>query len=325
MRWRARRLLAWARLEGLTWSQLGLGRDRLGAGCRWALGAIGVVAGVYVVGVLLPLTRPAFQDVRYDLPLADALHKAFVVIPLGTVAARGARLPLGPLGRARRGTCGSGRCWSTTSVLFGFWHVIPALRVGRDQPRGVRGGRRRGQRRRRRGHRRAHDARRAGLRRAAPAQRQRARQRRRALGDQRPRRAVRAGGLAAGSRSGDRDPSSRADDDRALRAGRDARPIPATRSRRAEEARGVRDRHCGRRRGRRRRPTARPRRGGSFIDPLVVRLHAEYGVDPQAIRSLAVEVLATFAGARVQAFVPILVEKRLRRDLPPAERPVGSR
>ena len=50
------------------------------------LGAIGVVAGVYVVGVLLPLTRPAFQDVRYDLPLPEALRTAFVVIPFGTVA-----------------------------------------------------------------------------------------------------------------------------------------------------------------------------------------------------------------------------------------------
>ena len=52
--------------------------------------------------------------------------------------------------------------------------------------------------------------------------------------------------------------------------------------------------------------------GGSFIDSLVALLHAEYGVDPQAIRSRATEVLATFAGARVQSFVPILVEKRLR-------------
>jgi hypothetical protein len=51
---------------------------------------------------------------------------------------------------------------------------------------------------------------------------------------------------------------------------------------------------------------------GSFIDPLVARLHAEYGGDARAIRSLAVEVFAGFAGARVQAFVPILVEKRLR-------------
>jgi hypothetical protein len=51
---------------------------------------------------------------------------------------------------------------------------------------------------------------------------------------------------------------------------------------------------------------------GTFIDPLVARLHAEYGVDAQAIRRVAVEVLAHFASARVQAFVPILVEKRLR-------------
>ena len=110
MRWRGG-LVAWARLDGLTWSQLGLGRDRLGAGCRWALGAIGVVAGVYVVGVLLPLTRPAFQDVRYDLPLAEALRTAFVVIPFGTVALEELAFR-SVLWGCSRGTCGSGRCWS---------------------------------------------------------------------------------------------------------------------------------------------------------------------------------------------------------------------
>ena len=51
--------------------------------------------------------------------------------------------------------------------------------------------------------------------------------------------------------------------------------------------------------------------GGFSVESLVALLHAEYGVDPQVIRSRA-EVLATFAGARIQAFVPILVEKRLR-------------
>jgi len=48
------------------------------------------------------------------------------------------------------------------------------------------------------------------------------------------------------------------------------------------------------------------------VELLVARLHAEYGVDRHEIRSLALEVLETFAGARIQAFVPILVEKRLR-------------
>src|SRR3712207_6018215 len=128
-------LLAWARLEGLTWSQLGLGRDRLGAGCRWALGAIGVVGGVYVVGVLLPPTRPAFQDVRYDLPLPEALHTAFVAIPLGTVLLEEIAFRSVLWGVLARHL----RPWQvlvTTSVLFGFWHVIPALRVG-ETNRGV--------------------------------------------------------------------------------------------------------------------------------------------------------------------------------------------
>jgi membrane protease YdiL (CAAX protease family) len=122
-------LVAWARLDGLTWSQLGLGRDHLGAGCRWALGAIAVVAGIYVVGVLLPLTRPAFQDVRYDLPLPEALHMALVVIPLGTVALEEIAFRSVLWGMLSRHL----RQWQvlvTTSALFGFWHVMPALHVG---------------------------------------------------------------------------------------------------------------------------------------------------------------------------------------------------
>jgi len=122
-------LLAWARLDGLTWPQLGLGRDRLASGCRWGLGAIGAVAGVYVVGVLLPLTRPAFQDVRYDLPLAEALRTAFVVIPLGTVVLEELAFRSVLWGFLSRHL----REWQvlvTTSVIFGFWHVMPALHVG---------------------------------------------------------------------------------------------------------------------------------------------------------------------------------------------------
>ena len=128
-------LLGWARLDGLTWSQLGLGRDRLASGCRGALGAIGVVAGVYVVGVLLPLTRPSFQDVRYHLPVGDALRTAFVVIPFGTVALEelAFRSVLwGALARHQR----QWQVLVTTSVVFGFWHVLPALHVG-ETNRGV--------------------------------------------------------------------------------------------------------------------------------------------------------------------------------------------
>jgi hypothetical protein len=70
----------------------------------------------------------------------------------------------------------------------------------------------------------------------------------------------------------------------------------------------------------------RMQRNVAFLDSLVGRLHAEYGGDTHDIRRLATEVLGTFATARVQTFVPILVEKRLRaiyRALCGEGRPAG--
>ncbi len=122
-------LLVWARLAGLSWSQLGLGRDRLAAGCRWGLGAIGVVSGVYAIGVLVPLTRPAFDDARYDLPLPETLWTAFVVIPLGTVVLEELAFRSVLWGFLAR-HLGQWQVLVTTSVLFGFWHVLPALHGG---------------------------------------------------------------------------------------------------------------------------------------------------------------------------------------------------
>ena len=122
-------LLAWARLDGLTWSQLGLGRDRLRSGCRWGLGAIAVVGGVYAVGVLVPAFRPLFQDARYDVPLPEALRTVFVTIPFGTVLLEELAFRSVLWGALSRHL----RPWQvlvTTSVLFGFWHVLPSLHVG---------------------------------------------------------------------------------------------------------------------------------------------------------------------------------------------------
>jgi membrane protease YdiL (CAAX protease family) len=120
-------LLAAARLAGLSWQQLGLARDRLGRGGRWALGVIAVVAGVYVVGVLLPLTRAAFQDEEYHLPLPDALHLAFVAIPFGTVLLEEVAFRSVLWGALAR-HCREWQVLVTTSVLFGLWHLIPAVR-----------------------------------------------------------------------------------------------------------------------------------------------------------------------------------------------------
>jgi uncharacterized protein len=125
-------LLAFARGAGLSWAQLGLARDAMARGGRWALGAIALVTAVYVVGVLLPVTRVAFRDTRYHLPLPEALLKAFVIITFGTVVLEeiAFRSVLwGMLGRHLRPR----QVLVATSVLFGLWHVLPALHVGANQ------------------------------------------------------------------------------------------------------------------------------------------------------------------------------------------------
>lgn len=121
-------LLAFARWTGLTWSQLGLSPDRLRSGARWAFRAIAVVAGVYLIGVLVPATRQAFLDTRYRLTVPGALVSAFVVIPLGTVFVEeiAFRSVLwGTLARHAR----TGRVLVASSALFGFWHILPSLHL----------------------------------------------------------------------------------------------------------------------------------------------------------------------------------------------------
>lgn len=119
-------LLAVARAGGLSWAELGLARDRLAPGARWAGAAIGVVALVYTVGVLVPTTRTFFLDSRYHLGVGEVLLEAFVVFPLATVVPEEIlfrSVLWGVLARRLSAT------WVlvTTAGLFGLWHVLPAL------------------------------------------------------------------------------------------------------------------------------------------------------------------------------------------------------
>ena len=121
-------LLLLARRAGLSWHDLGLSRRTLRPGLKYAVGAVLAVALLYGIGVAVPLTRPAFHDVRYHLHLGAALLTAFIVIPLGTVlleevAFRG--VLLGLVHRHR------GAMWAsvTSSVLFGLWHILPSLHL----------------------------------------------------------------------------------------------------------------------------------------------------------------------------------------------------
>jgi membrane protease YdiL (CAAX protease family) len=122
-------LVLFARRAGLSWHDLGLSRRTLLPGLKYAVGAVVAVAVVYGIGIALPLTRPAFHDVRYQLHPGAALLTAFIVVPLGTVlleeiAFRG--VLLGLVNRHR------GAVWAsiTSSVLFGLWHILPSLRLG---------------------------------------------------------------------------------------------------------------------------------------------------------------------------------------------------
>ena len=133
-------LLVFARLTGLSWAQLGLGRDRLRSGLAWGLGSIAAVAAVYLAGVLLPVTRSFFLDARYHLPPAEVLATAFVVIPIGTILLEELAFRSVLWGFLHRHLT-AGKVLLVSSGLFGLWHVLPALGAGgRGGLAGVAGG-----------------------------------------------------------------------------------------------------------------------------------------------------------------------------------------
>jgi uncharacterized protein len=119
-------LLLVGRGSGLSWAELGLGREALVRGLAWGAVAAGMVAVGYAVGVAVPATRTLFRDTRYRLGPGSALALAFVTIPLSTVvfeevAFRGVLWGLV--------AADHGPAWATvgSAVLFGLWHVLPAL------------------------------------------------------------------------------------------------------------------------------------------------------------------------------------------------------
>jgi hypothetical protein len=118
-------LVAWLRVNGLGWGELGLGREDWRSGAIYAFGAIALVVAVIAVGALLPMTRPMFMNHRYAT-LSGALMASMIVIPLQTVipeelAFRG--VLHGALNRAWgfRGVALAG------SLLFGLWHIATSL------------------------------------------------------------------------------------------------------------------------------------------------------------------------------------------------------
>jgi uncharacterized protein len=119
-------LLLVGRWAGLSWEQLGLGRGSVVAGLVWGGAAVALVAAVYAVGLAVPAWRGLFLDARHRVGASRAAGRALLVVPLGVVvleevAFRGVLWGLVDVEH--------GALWAaaTTSVLFGLWHVLPAV------------------------------------------------------------------------------------------------------------------------------------------------------------------------------------------------------
>jgi membrane protease YdiL (CAAX protease family) len=121
-------LLAVARAAGLSWDALGLSRANLVAGLAYGAAAAAAIALVYAVGSALPLTRRAFLDTRYRVPMRAAVVTGLVTIPLATVVFEEIAFRSVLWGLLEAGH-GPGVATAVTSVIFGLWHVLPALDV----------------------------------------------------------------------------------------------------------------------------------------------------------------------------------------------------
>lgn len=127
-------VLVAVRLAGCRLDDLGLARDQLGEGFRWGGAAMAVVAGTYVVGALLPPTRPLYLDARArDLTGGGLAYMAFVAVPVGTVLLEElAFRSVLPALLVRRTSIW--RAVLVSSVLFGFWHVLPSIGLNTVNP-----------------------------------------------------------------------------------------------------------------------------------------------------------------------------------------------
>jgi membrane protease YdiL (CAAX protease family) len=123
-------LLGLARMAGLTWQELGLGRQPLARGLQYAVVAAVAVAIVYAAGVAIPFTRGAFRDTRYRIGPRAALYTALVAIPLGTVLFEEVAFRSVLWGLLSR-DFGVLTATVVSACLFGLWHVLPATVLAR--------------------------------------------------------------------------------------------------------------------------------------------------------------------------------------------------
>ncbi len=126
-----------ARAAGTTWTAMGMRNDRLRSGARVGGTIVAVVTLALLIGVAVPQTRELFRDEEIaDASVAWVLFHALVRIPIATalyeeVLFRG--IVFGMLMHRHRPLVAG----VLTSVLFGFWHILPTLDTINTSPVGT--------------------------------------------------------------------------------------------------------------------------------------------------------------------------------------------
>ena len=115
----------------LTAIELGTERSRIGAGLRWGAGSAAVVTAVVVAAGLVPALSGALADDRVEVGVGEMLGHVLITIPIGTVVLEELAFRGLLLGLLRRVTS---TAWAVAvdSVLFGLWHVAPAIASADD-------------------------------------------------------------------------------------------------------------------------------------------------------------------------------------------------
>lgn len=120
-------LLGAALRSRLSWVDLGLARQRLGAGARWGGACFALIAAGYAIALSVPGLRTLLTDARVaGLDGGAIAYQVLVRIPLGTVlweevAFRGVLLAVLSLAMSTRAAT------VVAAVTFGIWHVRPTV------------------------------------------------------------------------------------------------------------------------------------------------------------------------------------------------------
>lgn len=125
-------LVSVARRAGLASRELGVDRATWRAGARWGGAALAVATTGYLVALATPAGRDALAgSAAAGMTTGEVVARAVVLIPVGTVlceeiAFRGVLLAL-----ARR-QLPARPAGAVTALVFGLWHLGPALRAGAE-------------------------------------------------------------------------------------------------------------------------------------------------------------------------------------------------